>query len=145
MGKSAAQIKNNGLTEKQVKFVDEYMLSLNAADAAKKAGYAVGKRGGGDSGSQLIRNYTIRREIDRRFEESRQGHRHTRDDIISEYEALAFGYSDKDKYLHPLTRMQALKEYERMMGYDKDAGKLRDDLETLAAGVRDFFLGGRKP
>ena len=42
------------MTEKQIKFVDEYIKSLNAAESARRAGYA--EKNADVTGAKLIRN-----------------------------------------------------------------------------------------
>lgn len=61
---------NGRLTDKQKKFINAYILCLNATESARRAGYA-----GTDSvlavtGHKLLRNAKIRDEIDRIFKAS---------------------------------------------------------------------------
>lgn len=60
----------NGMTEKQKKFADEYIISLNATQAYKKAYSSVKK---GDvaraNGSRLLANANVRAYIDERLEQ----------------------------------------------------------------------------
>lgn len=52
------------LTEKQKRFIDEYMIDLCATNAAKRAGYS--QRTSNEQGSQLLRNAKVAREIELR-------------------------------------------------------------------------------
>lgn len=55
-----------GLTNKQRAFIDAYLESWNAAEAARKAGY----KGRSDSvGQQVLRNIVVAEEVSRRIEE----------------------------------------------------------------------------
>lgn len=55
------------LTKRQSVFVDEYAISLNGADAARKAGYS--EKGARQIASELLTNPNIRAAIEERFRE----------------------------------------------------------------------------
>lgn len=55
------------MTEKQKRFCDEYLISLNATQAAIKAGYS--KKYANTNASKLLRNTTIKEYIDIRMSE----------------------------------------------------------------------------
>lgn len=57
----------NGLTEKQQRFVDEYLLDLNIRQAATRAGYS--EKTAPSIGNRLLKNPKVKAEIDRRIRE----------------------------------------------------------------------------
>lgn len=57
---------SDSMTDKQSKFIDEYMISGNAADAARKAGYA--ERSARQIGQSLLTKHDISDEIQKRQE-----------------------------------------------------------------------------
>ena len=52
------------MTEKQKKFVDEYIKSLNAAESARRAGYA--EKNADVTGAKLLVNPSVKSEICRK-------------------------------------------------------------------------------
>jgi phage terminase small subunit len=56
------------LTDKQAKFVDEYLIDFNATQAAIRAGYA--KNSAKQQGSRLLTNDDIRNEVARRGQQT---------------------------------------------------------------------------
>ena len=71
--------KVNGLTDKQRRFVEEYLVDCNATDAARRAGYS--KRGARASGQQNMSNYEVKAEIDRRMAQKSQETGYTRERV----------------------------------------------------------------
>lgn len=57
------------LTDKQERFVDEYLLDLNATQAAIRAGYK--KRSAGAQGCALLKNPNVSAEIEKRLAEAK--------------------------------------------------------------------------
>lgn len=57
-------------TARQAAFIDNYMISRNASDAARKAGYA--PKDANVQGPRLLSNVGIKTEVDRRIGEQRQ-------------------------------------------------------------------------
>ena len=55
------------MTEKQIKFVDEYIKSLNAAESARRAGYA--EKNADVTGAKLLVNPSVKSEIEKRLAE----------------------------------------------------------------------------
>ena len=56
------------LNEKQRRFVDEYLIDLNATQAAIRAGYSV--KTANEQGSQLLAKLSIQSEISRKDRKS---------------------------------------------------------------------------
>lgn len=63
----------NGLTDKQKKFIDAYLISLNATKAARVAGYGGNDNTLGVIGHNNLRKVKIRKEIDRQLDEFAMG------------------------------------------------------------------------
>lgn len=57
------------LNERQMRFVDEYMIDLNATQAAIRAGYSV--KTAYSQGQRLLKNVEIKTELDERMEKLR--------------------------------------------------------------------------
>jgi phage terminase small subunit len=53
----------DGLTGRQVRFVEEYLLSTNASDAARKAGYSA--KTAASQGADLLKNPKVRAALDK--------------------------------------------------------------------------------
>jgi phage terminase small subunit len=76
------------LTDKQLRFVQEYLIDLNATQAAKRAGYSA--KTAEQGGAQLLRNIKVAAAI-----KSAQGARAertqiTQDRVLKEYARIAF-------------------------------------------------------
>jgi phage terminase small subunit len=59
---------NGKFTAKQRKFIDEYLVCLNAAEAARRAGYS--EKTARSMGCQLLTNINIKAEIKQRMEDA---------------------------------------------------------------------------
>lgn len=60
------------LTDKQVKFIDEYMIDMNATAAYGRAGYTAEGNSAEASASRLLRNVKIQEEIAKRQQEMQE-------------------------------------------------------------------------
>ncbi len=78
-------LRKKTIENKQAKFVDEYMIDLNATQAAKRAGYS--KRTAYAIGCNLLKHVEIRAEIGRRLLETKI----TGEEIIARLGAMARG------------------------------------------------------
>ncbi len=70
------------MTPKQRKFVDEYLIDLNATQASIRAGYS--KNTAGQIGEQNLKKLDIRKAIEEGVLEARQRAQTTLDDILNE-------------------------------------------------------------
>lgn len=89
MAKEKKQDKQQGpkLTPKQEKFVEEYLVDLNATAAARRAGYS--EKNADKIGPRLVGESRIRDAIARRREELAKN-TVTPEQIIAEYQKIAF-------------------------------------------------------
>ena len=70
------------LTDKQMRFVEEYLIDLNATAAAKRAGYSA--KTANEQGPRLLVNVSIAAEIQRRKRERQDRVEITQDLIVQE-------------------------------------------------------------
>lgn len=76
------------LTDKQKKFIDEYLVDLNATQAAIRAGYK--EKTAYRTGAENLRKPQIQREIQKRMQERQQRTEVTQDMVVRELAAIAF-------------------------------------------------------
>lgn len=83
-----AEKRNVTLTEKQKRFCEEYLLDLNATNAAIRAGYSPDSAA--DIGSENLQKPHIKAEIDRRMAERSARLGVTQDRVLLELAKIAF-------------------------------------------------------
>lgn len=76
------------LTDKQKKFIDEYLVDLNATQAAIRAGYK--EKAAYRTGAENLRKPQIQEEIQKRIQERQQRTEVTQDMVVKELAAIAF-------------------------------------------------------
>lgn len=76
------------LTNKQKKFIDEYLVDLNATQAAVRAGYK--EKAAYRTGAENLRKPQIQEEIQKRMQERQQRTEITQDMVVKELAAIAF-------------------------------------------------------
>lgn len=76
------------LTAKQQRFIEEYMIDLNATQAAIRAGYS--PNGASVTATDLLANTKIRDEVDKKMAERSKRTGVTQDRIIRELARIAF-------------------------------------------------------
>lgn len=76
------------LTDKQSKFVDEYLIDLNATQAAIRAGYS--EETARSIGNENLTKPYIQEAIQERIEERQKRTQITQDEVINELKAIAF-------------------------------------------------------
>lgn len=103
-----------GLTIKQQKFIDEYIISGNATEAYKKAGYAwKSENTAGVNGYKLLKNHKIAAAIAKRSQEAKDSR------IMDVQEALAISSS--------IARGEIQKSYSKQ--YDRVEGKVIKEVD----------------
>lgn len=83
--KSSKRDKPRGLTARQQRFVEEYLIDLNATAAAGRAGYS-----DPNFGRQLLTNPNVADAISAALEVRKKTAQHTADDVLKELAMLAF-------------------------------------------------------
>lgn len=81
------------LSAKQEKFVDEYLIDLNATQAAMRAGYSV--KTAQPASSRLLSNVMVQAKTQERREAAQKRAEVTLDEILLEYKRIAFGDMSK--------------------------------------------------
>lgn len=76
------------LTEKQKRFVDEYLIDLNATQAAIRAGYS--ERTAAEQGARLLINVKVQNEISNQMKDREVRTEITQDMVVRELAAIAF-------------------------------------------------------
>ena len=78
--------KGSSLTDKQLAFVDEYLVDLNASAAVLRAGYKTTNQN--RIATDLLRHPLVRQEIDKRTDERREERELTADYVITKLVAI---------------------------------------------------------
>jgi phage terminase small subunit len=79
------------LTDKQVRFIDEYLIDLNATQAYKRAGYSVkSDNAAGVEGLKLLRNPKIQEELKKRQDDLQKRTEITQENVLKELAKIAF-------------------------------------------------------
>ncbi len=81
-------MKEKKLTARQAAFVNEYLIDLNATQAAIRAGYS--KKTAGQIGERLLRNVEIQRALSLRMKKREERTEITQDRVLKEFARLAF-------------------------------------------------------
>ncbi len=79
------------MTPRQRRFVEEYLIDLNATQAARRAGYSAKSAAG--RGSKLLRNPAVAAAIEKAQAKRAQRTRVTADRVVTELAKVAFGDS----------------------------------------------------
>ena len=114
-----------GLTEKRLRFIDEYMIDRNATEAARRAGYSA--TAAGQKGVECLRVQAIKDEIDRRTKERAKRVDITTDDVLRELKRIAF--FDVRKIFDPKTGKFLTNPYE--MDEEDARGLVNFDIVVL--------------
>lgn len=122
------------LTERQKRFADEYLIDLNATQAAVRAGYSVNTAE--QTASRLLTYVKIQDYIQRRMKERQKRTEITQDMIIDELKKIGFADVNIDT-MKPSDKIKALGLMARMLGIDRpEAYGETEDLEEIE---RDVF------
>lgn len=95
------------LNDKQIRFAQEYIIDLNATQAAIRAGYSVNTAG--SQGHDLLKNPEIQEYIQKRNQEIVNKLKLTQERVLQEYSKIAFfdirKAFDSSGYMIPLDEM----------------------------------------
>ncbi len=123
------------LTEKQKRFVEEYLVDLNATQAAIRAGYK-GKTAG-QTGSENLKKPEIQEAITRAIQNRQKRTEITQDRVLSELGKVAFSDADDGsesslKYSNKLKALEMLGKhlgiFDRMDKASTEGVQIIDDL-----------------
>lgn len=76
------------LTPKQQRFVEEYLVDLNATEAAKRAGYS--EKTAYSQGQRLLKNVEAQKYIEQRMKDREKRTEITQDKVLQELSKIAF-------------------------------------------------------
>ena len=79
------------LTQKQQRFVDEYIISGNATQSYLKAGYKVSESVAATNASKMLRNAKVKDELERRMNEIRASKVMTMQQVMERLTKMAYG------------------------------------------------------
>lgn len=122
------------LTERQKRFVDEYVVDLNATQAAIRAGYS--EKTAEQAASRLLSFVKIQNYIQERMKERQKRTEITQDMIIDELKKIGFADIDTDT-MKPSDKIKALELMARMLGIDRP--EVYGETEDLEEIERDVF------
>lgn len=109
------------LTPKQLRFVDEYLIDLNATQAASRAGYS--EKTAYSMGQRLLKNAEIQKYIKQRMKAREKRTEVTQDKVLKELAKV--GFSDIKDFLE-------FKTAKGIVGYDNDGEAVIDWRVNLA-------------
>lgn len=122
-----------GITAKQKKFVDEYLVDLNATQAAMRAGYS--KKTAYSIGIENLKKPVIQEYIQKRQTEIRNQTDITRKEILSELKTIGFADVGIEN-LKAADKIKALEIISKMLGFDKppeeqDSGMIEELIKGM--------------
>ena len=129
------------LTEKQKRFVEEYLVDLNATQAAIRAGYS--PKTAYSMGQRLLKNVEVQKAIQEAIQERQKRTEITQDMVVDELRAVAFAKAGDytDSTLKYSNKLKALELLGKHLGMFTD--KVEHSGETglrieLAPGVKEL-------
>ncbi|CAA6810331.1 MAG: Unknown protein [uncultured Sulfurovum sp.] len=122
---------NNKLTDKQSRFVEEYLVDLNATAAAKRAGYS--KKTAQRIGSENLSKPLIAAAIKEKQDEVSKSIDITREELLMDLRMIKD--ENKGKAEYPPHALKAIELITRMLGYNA-----ADKSEIKISGEQPLFL-----
>ena len=118
------------LTAKQQRFVDEYLVDLNATQAMIRAGYS--PRTANEQGARLLAKASVQEAVRERMEARK------RDTIASAEEVLEYlSGCLRDEEMHPQYRQKAAELLGKRYGLYSEALNIKSDNELRVSVVVD--------
>ena len=115
------------LTEKQKRFADEYLKSLNATDAYRKAGYKAKTDGSvRTASSRLLTNVNVSKYLQARLDEHKLNDFMDQEEVLERLSDIARGVPQKTVYQH-------YDKLEREMTTDSETTRSPDVMDQLSA------------
>ena len=128
------------MTNKQSIFVQEYLISLNATQAAVMAGYS--KKRAAEIGYQLLQKTTVQSAIQEAMKEREKRTEITQDRVIKELARIAF--ARVDRYLSFNASGVDLKDSSELSEDDLAAIESVSEMLTNAGGYTKFRLHSKE-
>ncbi len=128
------------LTSKQKRFIDEYLIDLNATQAAIRAGYS--EKTAAEQGARLLINVKVQKEIQKRMRDREIRTEVTQDEVIKELAAIAFSNgSDYSKVVTKHTVDDSGNNVEYSDVEFKDTDELTEWQKKAIAGIKQTKFG----
>jgi phage terminase small subunit len=124
------------LTVKQRRFCEEYLVDLNATQAAIRAGYS--PKTANEQGARLLVNVSIQKRIQKLMDERAKRTNITQDMVIQELAKIAF--SNIGDYLKIETCKDGNFEYKRLVIFDTDS--IPADKKSAIQEIKQNSNGG---
>lgn len=128
------------LTKKQQRFVDEYLIDLNATQAAIRAGYS--ERTAAEQGARLLINVKVQNEISNQMKDREVRTEITQDMVVRELAAIAF--SNGADYSKVVTK-QSVDDMGNAVEYPdvelKNTDELTAQQKKAIAGIKQTKFG----
>ncbi len=128
------------LTEKQKRFINEYLIDLNATQAAIRAGYS--EKTANRIGTENLSKLVIQNEINRRMKDREIRTEITQDMVVRELAAIAF--SNGTDYSKVVTRHGVDDTGNTVEYYDvelKNTDELTNEQKKAIAGIKQTKFG----
>lgn len=117
------------LNNRQLRFIDEYMIDSNASAAYVRAGYSPNNPDG--NSYKLLRNPEIAEEIKRRQESITKKVMISREQIIQDLLEI----KNDNKQERPLISIKAIEVINRMLGFDEPQNTM-EETETQQINIK---------
>jgi phage terminase small subunit len=114
------------LTDKQMKFVDEYMIDMNATAAYGRAGYTAEGNSAEASASRLLRNVKIKEEINIRQQKMQEKTGMSVEWVLEKYRSII----DDNLTIDPAVAKSALDSVGKHYGMFKDKVEISGTLSV---------------
>lgn len=129
------------LTNKQARFVDEYLIDLNATQAAIRAGYS--QRTANEQGARMLANVSVKELLKERMKAREKRTEITQDSVLRDIESIKKDamqtIADKDGNLVMANHAAALKASE-LQG--KHLGMFKERIEHSGAVTLESIVCG---
>lgn len=132
----------NELTNKQLLFVEEYMIDFNATQAAIRAGYS--EKTANEQGARLLANVSVKNEINRRCKEISNEYPLLRKKIVDRLQKIAFSDIKDMLSFKTVKTVVGVEDGEPVIGYKtvidlKDSNEVDGALISEVQETRDGF------
>lgn len=127
--------KDFGLTEKQKKFADSYLISGNAKQSCAEAGYSTKGRSADTQGSKLLSNANIQKYLEEQRKVTGAKHVITRDKVIDKLSRL-MDHED------PKVQLKAIDTINKMCGFNEP--EKQDVTGSLDVAITYQVVGSRE-
>ena len=128
------------MTERQKKFVDEYLVTGNASEAARRAGYS--KRTAGSQGERMLKNVEIRAKVDARLKEMESERTLTLQESLKHLAAVVRGQVTETVVTQSGKKVKVpVREADKLWALDmyfKIQGAYREQVEVNMSGAEAF-------